>query len=508
MNTKLLFVLAICLTSVSVYAQQAPFITTWNTANPGTSNDHQITIPTQGTGYDYDVYWEDVDNATINGNITGLTGGTTITFPAPGIYRVKITGDFPQIYFNNYFANRVGGDKEKILTVEQWGDIAWTSMEAAFFGCTNLRVPAIDAPDLSRVTSMFRMFRNATSFNEDIGHWDVSNITDMAGLFAYARAFNQDIGSWNVSKVTDMNNMFFWASAFNQDISGWDVSNVTAMNSMFYLAKAFNQDIGGWNVGSVANMSNMFTSADSFQQHIGNWNVGNVTDMSNMFSGSPFNQDIGSWDVSNVTDMGYMFSSASFNQDISAWDVSSVENMRYMFYHADNFNQDIGNWDVSGVTNMRGMFSNSIFNQNLENWNVSNVTDMGWMFSYVALSLCNYDALLMGWAKLSLQKNVNFDAGNTNYSSEASAARQSIIDDFSWNIQDKDGIKFEISIVNEISCPGQADGVLQVFFMRSMTAFCTISFQKIKYPMAGTLRRGNIWGAKLLLPGWLPAPIY
>src|SRR5690606_8724300 len=124
-------VLAICLASVSVYAQQAPFITTWNSANPGTSDDNQITIPTKGTGYNYNVYWENVNSADINGALTGLAGGTTITFPTPGIYRVEINGDFPHIYFNNYFANRVGGDKEKILTVEQWGDIAWTSMEAA-----------------------------------------------------------------------------------------------------------------------------------------------------------------------------------------------------------------------------------------------------------------------------------------------------------------------------------------------------------------------------------------
>ena len=29
------------------------------------------------------------------------------------------------------------------------------------------------------VTDMSELFRDATSFNEDIGHWDTSNVTDM-----------------------------------------------------------------------------------------------------------------------------------------------------------------------------------------------------------------------------------------------------------------------------------------------------------------------------------------
>ena len=78
-----------------------------------------------------------------------------------------------------------------------------------------------------------------------------SGITDMNGLFRDATTFNGDIGHWDVSKVTDMNKMFNTATRFNQDISAWDVSKVTNMTSMFYSAKSFNQDISTWDVSNV-----------------------------------------------------------------------------------------------------------------------------------------------------------------------------------------------------------------------------------------------------------------
>ncbi len=372
------------------------FITTWKTDNPGTSNDNQITIPTVGFGYNYIVDWGD------GSSDTGVIGNITHTYAVSGTYTVSISGIFSSIYFNN------SGDKEKILTVEQWGEIAWTWFGRAFFGCSNLTVPATDAPDLTNVTDFTYMFRGASLFNQPIDNWDVSNITDMNSMFEDASSFNQPIGSWDVSGVTNMIGMFSGASSFNQPISSWGVSNVTSMRYMFQRASSFNQPIGNWNVSSVTDMNTMFYQASAFNQpidnwdvssvtdmgwmfrqspvfnqHIGNWDVSSVTDMTSMFyMASAFNQPIGSWNVSSVTDMASMFYGISaFNQPIGNWNVSSVTNMSFMFYRASSFNQSIGNWDVSGLTNMSSMLREAFaFNQPISNWNVSSVTDMSKVF--------------------------------------------------------------------------------------------------------------------------------
>src|SRR5690606_17668733 len=140
-----------------------------------------------------------------------------LTFPQPGIYRVEISGDFPQITVV---------DSKKILTVEQWGDIKWKTMKDAFVFCSNLTVPATDAPDLSEVTDMSYMFHHATSMTGNFSTWDVSNITNMEYAFFGTKFFNSDISSWNVSRVQNMRAMFADA-VFNGDISNWNVGNVT-----------------------------------------------------------------------------------------------------------------------------------------------------------------------------------------------------------------------------------------------------------------------------------------
>ncbi len=361
-----------------------PFITTWVTA------DGQITIPTDGSGFDYNIIWTNLDNPGVgDGAIGGVTGSYTIFGLSSDRYQVKIWGSFPHIYFNNVF-----GNKTKIKSIDQWGGNSWTDFSYAFAGCNQMEVKAADAPDLSGVTSLLHMFRGVNNVNAfttaDFSGWNTSNIEDMSFLFSNAYTFNLNVNSWDVSSVTNMDNLFNGTAAFNQPLDNWDVSAVTNMESMFYE--------------------------------------------------SGFNQPIDNWVVSAVNTFFLMFgSNSTFNQPLNSWDVGSATNLSYMFDYADAFNQPLNNWNVSNVTDMSAMFEGAAaFNQSLEVWDIASVTDMSFMLDDSGLSTENYDLSLIGWATLDVGEtiiptSVPLGAFNLNYC-DSESQRTILMSTYSWTI--------------------------------------------------------------------------
>lgn len=99
------FLLTAIFFSLNIHAQNAPFITTWEAMY---SENLKITIPTEGSGYNYTV---DFGDGTVLNNITG---DVTHTYIQPGVYTVSISGDFPRIHFGGSVSERT-----KILSVEQ-----------------------------------------------------------------------------------------------------------------------------------------------------------------------------------------------------------------------------------------------------------------------------------------------------------------------------------------------------------------------------------------------------
>src|SRR5690625_646180 len=303
-----------------------PFITTWMTT------DGRITIPVAENGYQYayDIYWESTVDSTEQGWLQHQTQAVTLDSLQMGTaYRVEIKGTFPRLDFTAFDA--ASPDSLKLLSVEQWGDVRWESMEYAFARATNLEIHASDAPDLRQVTSMKGMFAGAASVNSDLNHWDVSSVTNMEDMFFDATSFNGDISSWDVSSVTQMARMFQYATSFSGDLSSWNVGNVEDMSAMFASAASFNGDISGWNVSNVRYMPGMFNYAETFNQDIGDWDVSNVEDMGPAF------------------DAGGMFEGASsFDQDLGRWDVRNVKNMRWMLDHSglsrENYDALLTGW--------------------------------------------------------------------------------------------------------------------------------------------------------------------
>jgi surface protein len=289
MKKIILFVL-VAFFANGLHAQD--FITVWNLNNPG-SNTNSIEFSIETTG-NVNYTWETIPAGATG---SGIFSGTIAVVPgllSNSMIRLKINPThFKRININN------NADKSRLLNIEQWGGVSWTSMETAFSGCDNLNMSAIDVPNLNLVTNMSSMFSGCSSLNTPA-----------------------NMNTWNTSNVNNMSFMFEGASNFNQPIGNWNTSNVTNMSGMFY--------------------------GSNFNQPIGNWNTSNVTNMSSMFKGANFNQPIGNWNTSNITRMDYMFSQASFNQPIGNWNLTALINNEYMLQlcgmDCSNYSSTLNGW--------------------------------------------------------------------------------------------------------------------------------------------------------------------
>jgi surface protein len=296
----------------------------------------------------------------------------------------------------------------------------------------------IGAWNTSNVEHMVGMFQG-TQFNQPIGGWDTSSVLFMSDMFNGATNFNQSLNDWDVGKVRLFDNMFNGATNFNQPLNGWNTSSVTTMSGMF-ANSPFNQPIGSWDVGSVTDFSTMFSGVTNFNQPLNSWDMSSATSISNMFVSTPFNQPLSDWDVSNVVDFSAVFGNNNvFNQDISSWDVSKGADFQLMFYYASSFDQPIGVWNTSSATNMFQMFDGAVsFNQDISNWDFSNVNNLNNFIvnNDEVFSITNYDLLIYSIASQTLQNPLVTLDVNSKYSSFSANARQSIIDNYSWTIND------------------------------------------------------------------------
>jgi surface protein len=256
-------------------SQTAPnqFVFTIDTENTssGSSLNTQFMMPlVSGGSYNAVVNWGDGSSDTIT---SYNQQEVTHTYTSPGQYEISIEGTLQGWQFNN------AGDKLKMLDVKQWG-VLDLSTDAAFYGCINLDASATDAPTVSS-TSFFRMFRECSNFNGDIGNWDISTVTRLDQCFLFCYAFNKPLNSWDVSNVTVLDAIFYSCISFDQDLNSWDTSNVETMIQTFYNCSQFNGDIYSWDTTNVENMSQMFYNCDLFDQSLAAWSIANVSNFTN-----------------------------------------------------------------------------------------------------------------------------------------------------------------------------------------------------------------------------------
>lgn len=235
------------------------FTTTWD------ASSGSIALPVfMGTAYDFDYRidggaWTNYNQTPTTNHelvISGLSGNVILDIN-------PINNGLTTWKFNN------GGDKLKILSVDNWGvnEISDTKWISAFYGCTNMQITALDYPKFinnANLTNFFRKCNNLTTLN--LSNWDVSNMVNL-------NAFMQDctgitslvLDNWNLSICISLQNTFRGVlNLTSLSILNWDVSNITNFNSTFrFCSSLTNLDVSNWNV-SNATILNGFIEGTSF----------------------------------------------------------------------------------------------------------------------------------------------------------------------------------------------------------------------------------------------------
>ena len=361
-----------------------------------TSSPQTFTIPCQNVG---------TFNATIDWGDGGATSSITAyndadlahSYATAGQYTITITGTFPNLYFNN------GGDKLLVDEVVDLGDVGWTRLDKAFFGCSNMTAFDGGAADTSGVTTMFAMFLNCASLTSlDLSGFDTSSVTTMFAMFHSC------------------------ASLTSLDLSGFDTSSVTNIYAMFAsCASLTSLDLSGFDTSSVTNMQEMFRNCSSLTSlGVSGFDTSSVTTMAYMLQGCTnlTSLDVSGFDTSSVTNMYRMFRDCTSltSLDVSAFDTSSVSTMFEMFRNCSSLTSlNVSGFDTSSVTTMAYMLQGctSLTGLQISGWDVSSVTD-GTNFllnANNALTTQEYNNTLVNWSQLSLQSGVTWDFGDATY---------------------------------------------------------------------------------------------
>ncbi len=96
------------------------------------------------------------------------------------------------------------------MEVQQWGNLPWSSLSQAFYGCFNLKITATDKPNLTNTFTMDDTFNNSgITTVPGIEDWDVSNIIGIQYTFQVTE-FNQSLNNWDVSNVRYLSGLFYY----------------------------------------------------------------------------------------------------------------------------------------------------------------------------------------------------------------------------------------------------------------------------------------------------------
>ena len=229
--------------------------------------------------------------------------------------------------------------------------------------------------DVSRVTDMYKMFRDCTSLTTiDVSDWDTSKVTNMGHMFRACFALEWiDVSNWDTGKVEAFNSMFSDSKANksrmkinNLDFSGWDMSSATDISYMFYgCGKMTDLDLSGWDVSKVTTMNHTFCDCSNMKNYnFTGWNTKSLEVMNGAFNGnnSLVTIDLSDFDTQNVNDFGQLFDGCTSLENIiglNNWDTSKAIYF-YEFLTSTKVREiDLSSFSASNVQLTKRMFYNN-----------------------------------------------------------------------------------------------------------------------------------------------------
>ena len=201
------------------------FKTTWNVA-VGT-----LTIPSQVGNYNCTVDWGDGTAPTRH-----TTGSLVHEYTTAGLCQISITGQY-----NGFWINYKPETRARLISVDAWGTVRFTSMRGTFEGCSNLAsIPSGSITGAENATDFAFCFNYCSSLTSiPSGLFDnVPNATDFSFCFYNCTSLiSIPSGLFdNVPNVTDFSSCFRSCSSLMSIPSGLfdNVPNVTDFSVCFH----------------------------------------------------------------------------------------------------------------------------------------------------------------------------------------------------------------------------------------------------------------------------------
>jgi hypothetical protein len=310
------------------------FKMTIDTTQSGVTNTQSFELTLQDGPTDLTIDWGDGNSDVITTwNQAELLHG----YASSGTYQLSLSGGFEGLRSSTSGPTVVDSDRNKIMSIDNWGIIQWKNMDYAFFACINMVGNYTDQPDTSLVTSMRNTFSACLSFDSPI-NFNTSNVTSLQsfisgfnGIYGVC-SFNSPITFSDTSQVNTMQGFIAYQPLFNQPLD-FDTSNVTTFRGCFAFNTAFNQPVT-FNTSGADAFREMFYGCSAFNQPLA-FNTATVTNMNNMFRDcTNFNQDISSFDISSLATAANMllssgFSTTNYDLLLPAWDAYGTSNVPF-----------------------------------------------------------------------------------------------------------------------------------------------------------------------------------